>query len=252
MYRFWRTRAGEASARGVRHLRAVAEMAWALEERPGTEHAGTFESGLTAVLAPLPVSVICQYGSTRFRPDTVLTMLLSHPLVVIGERVFSNPFVVPDDAFPAELARLVADPPGALIPMWRHFLRRLPTLPEVGAFLCNSLPSFIPTASVTVQVDGESRGWHLDADRDALDAVELPAVAGPAMNRLFAVWPTGTGALGGAVHTGSHGPLVWIEAAFDGHPNCIVLSRRGRIERSELVLFTTLASTVSSVLMDAR
>ncbi len=49
----------------------------------------------------------------------------------------------------------------------------------------------------------------------------------------------------------THDGLSWVEASFDGHPRCVLLSRRRRFERSELVVFTTLASGISSALLEA-
>jgi hypothetical protein len=250
MYAFWRTRADEARARGARHVRGVAEMAWTLQQRPGTERAGAFESALTRVLGPLPISVICQYGSTRFAPGTLLEMLLSHPLVVVGERVFRNPFQVSEGEFAGTLTRLAADPAAALMPMWRYYLRALPGVAEVAAFLCNSMPSFIPAASITVRLGGQAHGWHLDAGRDLLQAVALAAVGSTAISRLFAVWPRGAESSGGSVQTGQQGAVSWVEASFDGHPQCLTLSRRDAFTRFELMRFTTLASAVATALTD--
>lgn len=252
IYEFWQARAREAKGRGARHVRAVAEMAWALQEHPGTDRAGACESALTRVIGSLPLSVICQYGSTRFPARTVLEMLLSHPLVVVGEQVFRNPFFIRAHEFADTAVHLGADPAAALLPMWRYYLHALPGSGEMGAFLCNSLPSFVPAASITVRLGGRARGWFLDPDRDLLQELSLAAVGSKAISRLFAVWPRGAESYGGSVQTGRHGRVSWVEAAFDAHPQCVMLSRRDEFTRHELMLFTTLASAVASALTSLR
>jgi hypothetical protein len=248
LYRFWKERIEEMSGQGRRRVRIVAEMEWMLEDRAGTESAAGYESGLNRVLAASPAAVICQYGSTRFRLSTVLAMLLSHPRVVIGRRVFANPFCVADEAFPALLERLSADPIASLIPMWRHYLQRLPDASEVGAFLVNSLAAFIAADTVTVQITGQPHGWHLETDGEVLREIEPDGSGSRAASHLFAFWPSGGSGLGGSVHAGTHDGVSWVEASFDEHPHCLLLSRRQRFERGELMAFTTLVSWISSAL----
>lgn len=248
MFRFWRDRAGESQARSVRHTRAIAEMAWALEERPGTEQAAAFEAALNTVLAPLPVSVICQYGSIRFRPQLILAMLLSHPRIVIGERVFSNPFFVPGEEFASRLALLSGDPVGALVPIWRHFLHRLPTAGEAAAFLCNSLLMFIPVEAVTVQLQGQPGPSVLDALSERLEEGVPLGPPGAAWSRLFAVWPSSTGIVGGSLYTAARGDYMTAEATFESDRGSIVLAARGAFTPTVLMLFTALASDVGTAL----
>jgi hypothetical protein len=169
MRAFWVTQAHKASHSGARHLRAVAEMAWALRGCPGTGEAPVFESSLNRVLLPLPISVICQYGSTRFAPDLLLAMVLSHPLVVIGEDVFFNPFSVSHDRFPAHYQALKHDPAAALVPVWAYFLSTLPSLGTIGTFLCNSLPTLVAADRVLVTLQGLSSPVQLAVRDDRVD-----------------------------------------------------------------------------------
>lgn len=243
---FWRQRSLEASGRGVRHLRAVAEMAWALQGLPGTEHAEVFESSLNPALSTLPISVICQYGSTRFPPRIVLAMLLIHPKVIIGERLFSNPFYVKDEEFPARLERLSVDSIGALIPIWRHFLHRLPSSRDLATFLCNSLPSLLPSTSVSVQIEGAACG--LDTTLEVLTEVDDAAPPSGTLTRLVALWATSHGMLGGAVHVGTDGTRRVLDVTFEGGLSRIVLERTDDFSSRELLRFTNLASAVGTAL----
>ncbi|MGH2437642.1 MAG: MEDS domain-containing protein, partial [bacterium] len=243
---FWRTRSQEATGRGFRHLRAVAEMAWALQGLPGTEQAEVFESSLNPALSGLPISVICQYGSVRFPPNVLLAMLLNHPMVVIGERVFSNPFYVEHDKFPARLEEVGTDPIGALVPIWRHFLHRLPTTRELASFLCNSLPTLMPSTSVFIRIDGLE--CHFDTARETLtengDAVAPPGV----FSRLYALWAGSHELLGGAVHVGIEGPQTVLDATYEGRETRLTLVRTGSFSPAELLRFTGIASAIGGAL----
>lgn len=243
---FWRTRLLEAAGRGVRHLRAVAEMAWALRGLPGTEHAEVFESILNPALSGLPISVVCQYGSVRFPPRILLAMLLNHPIVVIGERVLSNPLYVAHDEFPARMERLGGDPIGALVPLWRHFLHRLPSPRELATFLCNSLPSLIPSTSVFVRTDGVE--CHFDTTLEALNDNGHAASPPGVFSRLFALWANSHGMLGGAVHVGTAGAQTAIDATYEGRSTRVTLVRTGSFSAEELMRFIGLASAVGSAL----
>jgi hypothetical protein len=221
-------------------------MAWALRGLPGTEHAEVFESSLNPALSGLPISVICQYGSVRFPPRILLAMLLNHPMVVIGERVFSNPFYVEHDEFPARLERLGVDPIGALIPIWRHFLHRLPSSRELATFLCNSLPSLIPSTSVFVRTDGVE--CHFDTTLEALNDNGQAASPPGVFSRLFALWASSHGMLGGAVHVGTAGAQTVLDATYEGRSTRVTLVRTGSFSSGELMRFIGLASAVGSAL----
>ena len=246
MYRFWRERAAECGAGGCG--RAVAEMAWALREAPGTEQAPEFEASLNSVLAPLSIAVICQYGSVRFRPALILAMILSHPLVVIGDRVYANPFAVPEGEFPARWRTLAEYPVASLVPLWRHFLHRLPSAADVAAFLCNSLPIFLPAGAVAVRLGSGAGACRLDVAEDRLTVGEAVEALDIPTRRLFAIWPGSGGIVGGTLSTGRCGMRAAAEAVFEGDRGRLVVTATRALTQSELMLFTTLASDVGSAL----
>ncbi|MGH2453867.1 MAG: MEDS domain-containing protein [bacterium] len=250
MRRFWRDQSEAATGAGASHLRAVAEMTWALRSWPGTEEAPLFESSLNPTLQPLPLSVICQYGSTRFSAEIVLAMALSHPLVVIGETVFANPFAVDHDAFPQRFASEREDFAAALLPIWLHFLHRLPSLHDVVLCLCSALPALVGAEQVWVMLTDLPRRYAADAAEDRVDSAPSRGSSAPAQGpgRLHAMWPRTTSTTGAAVTTRTLDDVAVVEATFEPHKGRLVAQRRGGFTAPALRRFTTAASALGALM----
>lgn len=245
MRRFWSTQSDKARDHGRRHLRAVAEMAWAIRELPGTDEAPGFESSLNPHFATIPASVICQYGSTRFGRETLLAMVLSHPMVVIGETVFRNPFHVGHDRFSQEFEILRRDPLTALMPIWSHFLGAQPSLHAVGRFLCNSLPTLMDTDKVFIALNSVPP-LMLEVSRDRIEPVEetqwqrmrtaerraRPLAAGP--------W--------GTVHTGEANGTGLLTATLGGDRHTVTVARDGGFSERDTFRFVLLAWDMSTAI----
>jgi hypothetical protein len=93
----------EGKARGFPLTRLVANMEWALEDRPGLEDLLEFETRVN-YLAPKYHDVLCCiYDLGRFGADVVVNVLRTHPTVIIGGLLQQNPFFVPPDEFLHEL-----------------------------------------------------------------------------------------------------------------------------------------------------
>jgi hypothetical protein len=83
--------------------RLVAEMEWALEDRPGVHDLVEYETRLNYVLPNYPDPVVCMYDLRRFGSEVVMDILRTHPMVLIGGMLQENPFYVPPDGFLQEL-----------------------------------------------------------------------------------------------------------------------------------------------------
>jgi hypothetical protein len=88
---------------GASLTRLVANMEWALENRPGVHEIVEYESRLNLVLPRYNDPVICTYDLARFGGEIILDILRTHPLVIIGGILHENPFFVPPDEFLREL-----------------------------------------------------------------------------------------------------------------------------------------------------
>lgn len=88
---------------GFPRTRLVAHMEWSLEDRPGVKDIVEYESRLNYILPKFQDPVICVYDLAKFGAGTVIDILRTHPMVIIGGILQENPFYVPPDEFLKEL-----------------------------------------------------------------------------------------------------------------------------------------------------
>jgi hypothetical protein len=58
-----------------------------------------FESRVNDIWNRHDDAVICTYNLTKFGGDTVIDILRTHPMVIVGGILHQNPFYVPPDVF---------------------------------------------------------------------------------------------------------------------------------------------------------
>jgi hypothetical protein len=90
-------------AQGFPLTRVMANMEWALEDRPGLEDFLEFETRVNYLTPRYHDVLCCTYDLARFRADVVMDVLRTHPTVIIGGTLQQNPFFVPPDEFLSEL-----------------------------------------------------------------------------------------------------------------------------------------------------
>lgn len=83
--------------------RLVANMEWALEDRPGVDDIVEYESRLNYVLPQYDDVVVCAYDLAKFDATVVMDIMRTHPMVIIGGILQENPFYAPPDEFIKEL-----------------------------------------------------------------------------------------------------------------------------------------------------
>jgi uncharacterized protein YjhX (UPF0386 family) len=79
--------------------RIVCQMDWASADQSCIEDLIQFEARVNDVWARYDDAVICVYDLAKFRADTVIDILRTHPMVVIGGILQHNPFFVAPDEF---------------------------------------------------------------------------------------------------------------------------------------------------------
>jgi hypothetical protein len=84
--------------------RLVANMEWALEDRPGVGDIVEYESRLNYVLPKYDDTVVCTYDLGKFSATAVMDILRTHPMVIVGEVMQETPFYVPPEVLLPELA----------------------------------------------------------------------------------------------------------------------------------------------------
>lgn len=83
--------------------RIVCHMDWAAENRAHIEELVEFESRVNDVWQRHDDAVICVYDLAKFNGNTVMDIMRTHPMVIIGGILQQNPFFVPPPEFLREL-----------------------------------------------------------------------------------------------------------------------------------------------------
>lgn len=83
--------------------RNIANMEWALEDRPGVHDVVGYEARLNQALPARHDPVVCTYDLSRFDAAIVIDILRTHPMVIIGGILQVNPFFIPSDQMLAEI-----------------------------------------------------------------------------------------------------------------------------------------------------
>jgi hypothetical protein len=91
-------------AEGFPLTRLVAHMEWALGDYPGVNDLVAYETRLNYILPNYDDPVICTYDLTKFSATTIMDILRTHPMVIIGGILQENPFFVSPDELLEELA----------------------------------------------------------------------------------------------------------------------------------------------------
>jgi hypothetical protein len=83
--------------------RICCRMDWAVEGRSNTEDLVEFESRVNDLWRRHDDAVICTYHLGKFRGDTVIDIMRTHPMIIIGGILQQNPFFVPPEEFLREV-----------------------------------------------------------------------------------------------------------------------------------------------------
>src|SRR6266403_208628 len=83
--------------------RIVCHMDWAAEGRSYVDNLVEFESRVNDVWRRHDDAVICVYDLAKFGGDTVVDIMRTHPVIIIGGILQQNPFFVPPEKFLREL-----------------------------------------------------------------------------------------------------------------------------------------------------
>ena len=83
--------------------RIVCRMDWVVDGRSHIDDVVEFEARVNDVWCRHDDAVICTYNLSKFGGDTVIDILRTHPMVIIGGMLHRNPFFVPPDEFLREV-----------------------------------------------------------------------------------------------------------------------------------------------------
>ena len=88
-----------ALADGFSALRITGEMTWALKGTAGSERLIEYEARLNRFIPGSKCIAVCQYDRRRFDAKTLLDVLLTHPIAVIGTEAYENFYYLPPQDF---------------------------------------------------------------------------------------------------------------------------------------------------------
>jgi hypothetical protein len=109
MLAFWTRIFEETKAKGWSFVRIISEMSWIMRDLPGVEDFVVYEAKYNRVSKPYPQVTICMYDLNVFGAKLLITILTTHPQVLVGNAVHENPYYLEPDEF---LAGRDDDPPG--------------------------------------------------------------------------------------------------------------------------------------------
>jgi len=83
--------------------RNIANMEWALDDRPGVDDIVEYEARLNQALPHQHDPVVCTYDLSKFDAGVVIDIMRTHPMVIIGGILQENPFFIPSEQMLEEL-----------------------------------------------------------------------------------------------------------------------------------------------------
>ncbi|HTZ48689.1 MAG TPA: MEDS domain-containing protein [Verrucomicrobiae bacterium] len=96
--------------------RIVCRMDWVVERGNYVDDVVEFESRVNDIWARHEDAVICTYHLGKFGGDTVIDIMRTHPMVIIGGILQRNPFFVPPSEFLREIRERRTGPSASTSP----------------------------------------------------------------------------------------------------------------------------------------
>ena len=97
MIRFLKDSTDNAKAQGFKGLRVTGEMTWVLGAESGSERLIEYESKLNYFFPENDCLAICQYNVGRFKPEVIIDVIRTHPLVIYRGQVCRNLYYTSPD-----------------------------------------------------------------------------------------------------------------------------------------------------------
>jgi hypothetical protein len=103
MLEFFEQLASGNACGGFPLSRIVCHMEWAADDRSHVDDLVEFESRVNDVWRRHDDAVICTYDLAKVGGDTVIDIMRTHPMIIIGGILQHNPFFVPPEEFLREV-----------------------------------------------------------------------------------------------------------------------------------------------------
>ncbi len=106
MYRMIESVLAEAPPNGFSRVRTCGEMSWALRDMPGTDELMQYESRVNQLTQEHDCTLMCTYDVNLFSGRAMMDVLATHPIVLLGDRIYENPYYrKPEDFLPSLIRR---------------------------------------------------------------------------------------------------------------------------------------------------
>jgi hypothetical protein len=92
MYRMIERALTEAPAAGFSRVRTCGEMSWALRGMPGTDDLMEYESRVNELTQQHDCTLMCTYDINKIGGRALMDVLATHPVVLLGDRIYENPY----------------------------------------------------------------------------------------------------------------------------------------------------------------
>ena len=99
-----------AAASPFKRVRTCGDMTWALRDMPGTDELMEYESRVNVFTQHHDCTLMCVYDVNKFSGRAVMDVLATHPMVVMGDRIYENPYYVEPTDYLRTLLRRGSSP----------------------------------------------------------------------------------------------------------------------------------------------
>lgn len=136
-------------------LRVTGEMTWALKRVPGSERLIEYEAKLNKFFPKFKCVAICQYKKSAFEPETLKSIILTHPIIIWGGKVYRNFYYIPPKTL------LEKDPAQVEVENWLKNLKREKDFLEFITRFTRTYKSFIEHSPFIIVVKDSSSRYVL-------------------------------------------------------------------------------------------
>ena len=100
----------DAEKSPFKRVRTCGDMTWALRDMPGTDELMEYESRVNVFTRNHDCTLMCVYDVNKFSGRAVMDVLATHPMVVMGDRIYENPYYVEPTEYLRTLLRRGSSP----------------------------------------------------------------------------------------------------------------------------------------------
>ena len=100
MLDFLKKETKKALNEGYGSIRIIRDMSWTINEYPWSENLIEYESRLNQeFFEKTPATTICCYYAPLFNPEIIKDIILTHPLIINGNKLYKNSYYIPPENF---------------------------------------------------------------------------------------------------------------------------------------------------------